>query len=342
MNVLLRFFKIILLFFSPFLFSQNGLENLLLAPKYESQNLFERYLKPALKGSIYLMNSGWYSTAKVHKKFGFDLTISLNSVVVPDGEKSFDISNFKLIESEIKNLPSIFGDSKNEELNVIIPKSDLHPQLKATFFSPGGIKDQLPLGIVSSPSIQVSIGLPFKSEVTLRYLPEYNRNRVYFSNYGIGFKHDILQYFTFLKKIPSLNVSAFGAYSIMSINYDIQSAERFRGINQITEFDITNYKFQILTSFNLKIIEFYGGIGISGGNSSFSINGEYELDYVVDGDSNTKFPIKISDPVKIKYSIHELSKNFGFKFKFLFLHAFIDYTFQEYDVVTIGTSINFR
>lgn len=340
--MLLRFFKIILLFFSPFLFSQNGLENLLLAPKYESQNLFERYLKPALKGSIYLMNSGWYSTAKVHKKLGFDLTISLNSVVVPDGEKSFDISNFKLIESEIKNLPSIFGDSKNEELNVIIPKSDLHPQLKATFFSPGGIKDQLPLGIVSSPSIQVSIGLPFKSEVTLRYLPEYNRNRVYFSNYGIGFKHDILQYFTFLKKIPSLNVSAFGAYSIMSINYDIQSAERFRGINQITEFDITNYKFQILTSFNLKIIEFYGGIGISGGNSSFSINGEYELDYVVDGDSNTKFPIKISDPVKINYSIHELSKNFGFKFKFLFLHAFIDYTFQEYDVVTIGTSINFR
>jgi hypothetical protein len=340
--VLLRFFKIILLFFSPFLFSQNGLENLLLAPKDESQNLFERYLKPALKGSIYLMNSGWYSTAKVHKKLGFDLTISLNSVVVPDGEKSFDISNFKLIESEIKNLPSIFGDSKNEELNVIIPKSDLHPQLKATFFSPGGIKDQLPLGIVSSPSIQVSIGLPFKSEVTLRYLPEYNRNRVYFSNYGIGFKHDILQYFTFLKKIPSLNVSAFGAYSIMSINYDIQSAERFRGINQITEFDITNYKFQILTSFNLKIIEFYGGIGISGGNSSFSINGEYELDYVVDGDSNTKFPIKISDPVKINYSIHELSKNFGFKFKFLFLHAFIDYTFQEYDVVTIGTSINFR
>lgn len=340
--MLLRFFKIILLFFSPFLFSQNGLENLLLAPKYESQNLFERYLKPALKGSIYLMNSGWYSTAKVHKKFGFDLTISLNSVVVPDGEKSFDISNFKLIESEIKNLPSIFGDSKNEELNVIIPKSDLHPQLKATFFSPGGIKDQLPLGIVSSPSIQVSIGLPFKSEVTLRYLPEYNRNRVYFSNYGIGFKHDILQYFTFLKKIPSLNVSAFGAYSIMSINYDIQSAERFRGINQISEFDITNYKFQILTSFNLKIIEFYGGIGISGGNSSFSINGEYELDYVVDGDSNTKFPIKISDPVKINYSIHELSKNFGFKFKFLFLHAFIDYTLQEYDVVTIGTSINFR
>ena len=62
----------------------------------------------------------------------------------------------------------------------------------------------------------------------------------------------------------------------------------------------------------------------------------------MDGDSNTKFPINISDPVEIDYSIHELSKNLGLKFKFLFFHAFIDYTFQEYDVVTIGTSINFR
>jgi len=340
--VLLRFFKIIFLFFSTFLFSQNGFENLLLASKDDTQKLFGNYLKPALKGSLYLMNSGWYSTAKVHKKLGFDLTISLNSIIVPQGEKSFDISNFKLIKSEVNKLPSIFGDSKNEELNVIIPKSDLHPQLKATFFSPGGIKDQLPLGFVSSPSIQALIGLPFKSELTLRYLPEYNRNRVYFSNYGVGFKHDILQYLTFLKKTPALNVSAFGAYSFMKINYDIQLSNKFRGINQIAVFDISNYKFQILSSFDLKIFEFYGGIGISGGKSSFSIIGEYELNYVVDGDSNTKFPINISDPVEIDYSIHELSKNLGLKFKFLFFHAFIDYTFQEYDVVTIGTSINFR
>ena len=63
----------------------------------------------------------------------------------------------------------------------------------------------------------------------------------------------------------------------MRINYDIQSSNKFRGINQIAEFDITNYKFQILSSFDLKIFEFYGGIGISGGKSSFSINVEFEL-----------------------------------------------------------------
>ncbi|PDH50927.1 MAG: hypothetical protein CND00_03815 [Cryomorphaceae bacterium MED-G14] len=340
--MLFRTFKFYLLFLSTILYSQSGLENTLLAGQTDSKNLLSGYLQPALKGSIYLMNSGWYTTAKVHKKLGFDLTISLNSAIIPENEKSFDISNFDFIQSKTSSLPTIFGKSINEELTVTIPVNNDQPQISSSFLAPGGIKDKFPLGIVSSPIIQATLGLPFKSEISIRYLPEYNRNRVYFSNYGIGFKHDILQYFTFLKKIPSLNLSAFGAYSIMSINYDIQSSNRFRGNNQIAEFDITNYKLQILSSFNFKIFEFYGGIGISGGNSSFSINGEYEVDYIVDGDSNTKFPIKISDPVKINYSIHELSKNFGFKFKFLFLHAFIDYTFQEYDVVTIGTSINFR
>ena len=55
--------------------------------------------------------------------------------------------------------------------------------------------------MVSSPVIQASVGLPLNSELTLRYLPEYSRNNIYFSNYGIGFKHDLLQYFSFLKKI---------------------------------------------------------------------------------------------------------------------------------------------
>ena len=72
----LGFSKLSFYSFHPFLFSQNGLENLLL-DQDDQKSYFSGYLKPAMKGSIYLMNSGWYSTAKVHKKLGFDLTLSL-------------------------------------------------------------------------------------------------------------------------------------------------------------------------------------------------------------------------------------------------------------------------
>jgi hypothetical protein len=139
-----------------------------------------------------------------------------------------------------------------------------------------------------------------------------------------------------------LNLSAFGAMSFMNINYDIQSSGTFKGSNQNAIFDISNYKAQLLTSFNFSIFELYGGIGISGGKSSFNIIGNYELEYNLSSQTNTKFPVNLSDPIQLDYSIHELSKNIGVKFKFIFLHAFIDYTFQEYDVISLGASINFR
>ena len=52
--------------------------------------------------------------------------------------------------------------------------------------------------------------------------------------------------------------------------------------------------------------------------------------------------MNLNDPIDINYSIHEFSKNIGIKFKFLFLNAFVDYTFQEFDVVAAGVSLNFR
>ena len=145
----------------------------------------------------------------------------------------------------------------------------------------------------------------------------------------------------FFNKIPALSLSAFGAISFMNINYDIQSIKSFNGSNQAATFDISNYKFQILSSLNLLIFEIYAGIGISGGKSSFELIGDYELElYTID--DNNLFNINVSDPFRLNYSIHELSKNIGLKFKLIFLHAFIDYTFQEYDVISVGASINFR
>ena len=143
-------------------------------------------------------------------------------------------------------------------------------------------------GFVSSPLVQASLGLPFKSEITIRYLPEYNRNRIYFSSYGFGLKHDLTQYFKFFNKIPALSLSAFGAVSFMNINYDIQSTKSFNGSNQAATFDISNYKFQMLSSLNLSIFEIYAGIGISGGKSSFELIGEYELELYTINDNSSE------------------------------------------------------
>ncbi len=74
------------------------LESLLLASD-DASKLTENYINPVMKGLMYSMNGGWYTTAKTHKKFGFDITIMADASFVPDADKMFDF-----IESEYSYL----------------------------------------------------------------------------------------------------------------------------------------------------------------------------------------------------------------------------------------------
>ena len=60
-------------FVSNFGFSQ-GFETVIFAAE-DASKLSEDYVNPFVKGLMYNMNSGWYTTAKTHNKFGFDITI---------------------------------------------------------------------------------------------------------------------------------------------------------------------------------------------------------------------------------------------------------------------------
>ena len=64
------------------------LETILLAAE-DASLLTENYLNPAMEGLMFSMNGGWATTAKVHKKFGFDLTIGFNASFVPDESQVF-------------------------------------------------------------------------------------------------------------------------------------------------------------------------------------------------------------------------------------------------------------
>jgi len=101
-----------------------------------------------MKGSIYSSNSGWYNTAKVHKKLGVDLTLRINTAFVPSSERIFSISDLDYITTDADNLPTIAGDSRQENLFITIPKDGLYPEISTTVKAPRGIKSKLPLGSI--------------------------------------------------------------------------------------------------------------------------------------------------------------------------------------------------
>ncbi len=231
-------FSILISLFLPLLcWSQSGFESILLAVESDSKKIFERYLDPMMKGAIYSSNGGWYNTAKVHKKLGVDLSLRINTSFVPSADRSFTISDLEYISTDAESLPTIAGESRQEDLMITIPADGIYPEISTIIKSPKGIKSKLPLGAIPAPVLQLGVGIPFDTEVVIRYSPEYHRNGVDMSLKGLGIKHNLLQYFGPIDKIP-LNVSAFASFSNMDIDYDVQSFSSLNGSGQVAQFSL--------------------------------------------------------------------------------------------------------
>ena len=292
-----------------------------------------------MKGAIYSSNGGWFNSAKVHKKLGVDLSLRLNASFVPSADQVFSISNLEYITSEANDLPTIIGSSRQEELIVTIPPDGILPEMKTTIKSPKGIKSKLPLGAIPAPVLQLAIGIPFDTEVILRYSPEYHRKGIDMSFKGLGIKHNLLQYFGPIDKFP-INISALASYSKMKIDYDIQSFSSIKGSGQVAQFSLNNYNLLLIASLDVLVVNFYAGFGFSGGDSSFKMLGQYDLEYQTE--SNIPITRSLNDPIDMNFNVSGYQTTIGAKFKFLIFSAYADFTFQNYNTLSTGISINFR
>ena len=336
----MKFNSVLFFLILPFLcWSQSGFESILLAVESDSKKLFKGYMSPLMKGAIYSSNAGWFNSAKVHKKLGVDLSLRLNSSFVPVSDQVFSISNLEYVTSKAANLPTIIGDSRQEDLLITIPSDGILPQMSTTIKAPKGIKNKLPLGAVPAPVLQLGIGIPFDTELIIRYSPEYHRKGIDMSLKGIGIKHNLLQYFGPIDRFP-LNVSALASFSQMKIDYDIQSFSSINGSGQIAQFNLNNYNLLLLASLDVLVVNFYAGIGLSGGNSSFKMLGKYDLQYQTE--SNIPLTRSLKDPIDMNFNVSGYQTTVGAKFKFLIFSAFADFTFQEYNTLSAGISVNFR
>ncbi len=139
------------------------LESLLLASE-DASKLTESYVNPVMKGLMYSMNGGWYTTAKTHKKFGFDFTINANASIVPDADKLFAFSGYDFLSTPNgeTTLPTIMSEDDTETMvDVRIPIGDGTTYKVASFEMPGGITEDLPMNAIPTPMVQIGFGLPF-------------------------------------------------------------------------------------------------------------------------------------------------------------------------------------
>ena len=57
----------------------------------QGEQLIEAYFTPMAESFGASLNNGWYNTAKPHSLGGFDLTFTVNTVIIPNSAKTFNI-----------------------------------------------------------------------------------------------------------------------------------------------------------------------------------------------------------------------------------------------------------
>ena len=318
----------------------DGIENILLTSTEDARILAEGYTAPIGKTLTYALNSGWATSAKTHKKLGFGLTIGGAAPFVPDVDQVFTPTGLTSLSVPSGSLSTVFGKGGDQELNFSFSESVLGNEIeyegKLSF--PGGLKDELPLGTVPAPIVQASVGVVFDTDLLVRFIPTMEMQGSTFSLTGFGLKHNIMQYFGPLDKLP-LNVSVLAAISKASFEYDL-SDSTFGGnsTNRKMTFEADTFTIQALASIDLPIVSAFAGLGYNAGDSQFNVSGDYSIDYGITGIG----PRILKDPISIASDASGVMGIVGARLNLLFLKIFANYTIQEYNTLTAGISFNFR
>jgi len=342
--------KISLLLFSVFAISnstsaQSGFESFALASNADSKKLFQSYFSPGMEGFINSMNNGWYHTAKVHKKFGFDISFGLNGSIAPSEKELFDISTLGLTSVTATNsgetiLPTFAGSApgRNLTVNTTVDGQDV----TAKFESPEGVAKNFPLNIIPAPAIQLTVGLPFKLDLMARYVPEMSigENEGSIDMFGIGLKKEITSWFGPIEKLP-LHVSLLAAYTNMDVSYstDLNSAN-LEIENGFTEFELSAFTVQAIASLNFPIINIYGGFGYNSGNANLNNSGTYTGKFTTSNGETVRTNLNI--PTDFAFDSSGFRSTIGARLSLGFFKIFGAYTLQEFDTLTLGAAISIR
>ncbi|AWW31350.1 hypothetical protein DN752_15145 [Echinicola strongylocentroti] len=285
------------------------------------------YVEPAAKGFMYSMGSGWAQTAKTHGTLGFDLKFAVSGAAVPGQYETFSFNPAEFEKIRVKDasgpvqLPTLYGNP-NANGTLQIYEGDL---LIAEADIPPGI--DIPVKYVPAPLIQGAVGLPAGFEIIGRFIPKTTIEDTEISQWGLGIKHDIKQYFEGINIIP-VDFSLLVAYNSLDARYYINEVQ-----GQVASMNVDTWTVQGLVSKKISILTVYGSIGYNSGSSDYSMRGTYQIN----GTSE-----QFVDPVQLDYEAKGAMGTLGARLKFgpIFLNG--DYTFQEFNTVNVGLGVSIK
>jgi len=323
-------------------FTAGGLE--------DAQKLMKAYITPWANALGTSLSGGWYNTAKVHKTLGFDLMVTLNMGFVPPSDKTFNLDDLDLNLLYDENIAQTAA-GKNESGPEL--RYEYEGYTLASFESPKGTG----LDFVPSPMVQIGVGIVKGTALDFRFLPEVKvGNTGNTKLWGLGLKHDIMQWIPVLKKLPVLNIALQGGYTMFTLRNDISFLpedinvattlpdEYFDG--QRMKLEVQSLTANLLISANLPVVCFYGAVGMASTKTTLGLEGFYPIPTLVNTIPTVNETSAAEVPsIEIQNNEGSPTKprfNIGLRLKLGVITIHGDYTYANYSNVTAGLGISFR
>ena len=319
----------------------------------DAELYLQSYIDPIMRSFNNGLSGGWVNTAKTHKLFGFDLTISANIANIPGSDKQFlfrnaDFQNLELASGQTEaSLPTAVGGPTTQQIRLRGNASigDLQFTNSSDPFdaAEGFDTEDLPIAGFPVPTFHLGIGLIKNTDLKIRFVPSIETDDLSFNMWGIGILHDVKQWIPGLKLVP-MDIAAFVGHTSLTAEYDINES----GVNSdiqydadgVAEFKASSTIIQVLASKKFAIFTPYVGLGYNIAGSSFKVNGTFVYDDV--GNPLTA-PESFTDPIDLSFDGGSSARvTLGAQIKLLILTLHADYSIQEFNTFTAGIGISVR
>lgn len=337
MKNIYRLLIYILVFYPFFSFAQDeSIVRFFKTGKENGQKLLQEYIGSANEALGFTLNNGWYQGADIKKVGRFTLKV-IGNLSVSNEEETFSITNLGLnnvvLSSENQSAfsPSLMTNNRNGQNVAYVVEGDT----LSNFKMPDG------LGFMPAIFLQANIGLPYRTEAMLRFLPNIATNSVSSDAngtlWGFGLKHDIQQW------IPRVNLWSVrlalgfgfthfqGKLNTIS-NPDIDpvtgefypqlSSEVANYSNQNVVSNVNAWNLALLASKKLATFTIYTGIRYDRSSATLEVLGTYPFTTVnPEGEKQT---INITNPFNKQQNFSQISLNTGLRVKLGPAQVFVD------------------
>ena len=234
----------------------------------------DNFASPAAEGAAYQGSAGWFTSAESLDLWEVDLSVHGNVLLIPGKKKSTRVSSSDFATFDIRGednaqIPSAFGGATD----VFIEGSldFMGNQIPFEFQALEGVDKS----ILMHPFVQASVGIPFATDFTVRFLPQVEIDGVQLSTYGAGLKHNFNQYF--LNPQPEdFQFAALVAYTKFDVNYEFTPIviEDVADLREI-EVDANLWLLQLLTSkrFRNSAWSAFGSVGVTNSDFGYVVGG---------------------------------------------------------------------